>query len=202
MDVATGSADIPVQIVRWARRHGIAVCITAVDKNPIIVEIAREYVRPYPEISISQQDALQLPFKDYSFDFVTCSQIIHHLPAEDAIRLLRSANRIALQGIIVSDLRKRTLCTLASDAISFFIKNRLSKHDLRTSFRNAFSLPELFMIAREAGIPCLSIHFHGPCRIAMVVDKRAFIKQKPRELKNNNLKNHLGLICSNLRIAA
>ncbi|MDI6829460.1 MAG: hypothetical protein QME62_13365, partial [Armatimonadota bacterium] len=125
-----------------------------------------------------------------------------HLPAEDAIRLLRSANRIALQGIIVSDLRKRTLCTLASDAISLFIKNRLSKHDLRTSFRNAFSLSELFMIAREAGIPCLSIHFHGPCRIAMVVDKRAFIKQKPSELKNNNLINHLGLICSNLRIAA
>ncbi len=202
LDVATGIADIPVQIVRWARRHGITVCITAIDKNPIIVEFARKYVRKYPEISIFQQDALQLPFKDGSFDFVTCSQIIHHLSAEDAIHLLRSANRIALQGIIVSDLRKRTLCTLASDAIALFIKNRLSKNDLRTSFRNAFSLPELFMIAKEAGIPCMSIHFHGPCRIAMVVDKRIFINQKPKELKNNYPKNNLGLICSNLRKAA
>lgn len=172
LDLATGLADIPMSIVRWARRQGIAVCITAVDKNPIVVELARQYVRSYPEIAIYQQDILQLPFKEGSFDFITCSQIIHHLSKDDVILLLHSANQIALQGIVVSDLRKRTLCILAADIGALFIKNKLSKYDLQLSFRSAFSPTELFDIAHEAGLPHVSLHFHGPCRIAMVVDKR------------------------------
>src|SRR5712671_4050924 len=42
LDLATGAADVPRTIVRWARQNHRAACITAVDGNPDILRIARE----------------------------------------------------------------------------------------------------------------------------------------------------------------
>src|SRR5271154_2073574 len=42
LDLATGSADIPRTIVRWGRRRGVTITITAVDGNPDILRVARE----------------------------------------------------------------------------------------------------------------------------------------------------------------
>lgn len=40
LDVACGSADIPVALVAWARRQGIHITVTAVDNHPIAVREA------------------------------------------------------------------------------------------------------------------------------------------------------------------
>ena len=37
LDVATGSADIPTTIAKWARQVGVRVSITAVDHNPMSI---------------------------------------------------------------------------------------------------------------------------------------------------------------------
>src|SRR5215510_1018056 len=42
LDVACGSADIPLAIARWARRHGIAARIVATDVHPQTLAVARE----------------------------------------------------------------------------------------------------------------------------------------------------------------
>jgi|SRR5208337_1984230 len=62
LDVATGSADIPVAIVRWARRHGLNVVVTAVDVNPLAVHEAAAYAHGYSEITIAVADGFSLPF--------------------------------------------------------------------------------------------------------------------------------------------
>src|SRR5660397_228521 len=49
LDVATGTADIPVTIAKWARQARIRVGITAVDLDPLTINIARKRSEPYPE---------------------------------------------------------------------------------------------------------------------------------------------------------
>jgi ubiquinone/menaquinone biosynthesis C-methylase UbiE len=44
LDVGTGSADLPVAAVSWARGAGFDLRVTGVDKHPVTVELAREYV--------------------------------------------------------------------------------------------------------------------------------------------------------------
>src|SRR5262245_10491006 len=45
LDVATGSADIPVAMARWARNARLRVHITAIDRHPVTLDLAREFVR-------------------------------------------------------------------------------------------------------------------------------------------------------------
>ena len=172
LDLATGLADIPVTLVRWARAHRLPVEIIAVDRNPIVVDLARENVRPYPEIHVRERNILSLPFADGEFDFVTASQVIHHLENEDVVSLLKTANRLASGGIVVSDIRRRPLCTLLANIGTLVVENRLSRHDGIISFRNAFTPGEIEELAVEAGLPCWRVYTHGPCRLALVSDKR------------------------------
>ena len=172
LDLATGFADIPMAIVRYARRHGINVEITAVDNNPTVVELACEHSSSFPEISIEQRSMLDLPYGDASFDFVTCSQTIHHLSNQEVEEVLRSANRLATKGIIISDLRRRPFCRYFAAAASMLMANRLTRHDGRLSFKNAFTPQEIEELADKAGLLPYRVYSHGHCRQALVVDKR------------------------------
>src|SRR5215831_11172994 len=48
LDVASGSADIPLAIARWAERAGYTARIVATDISPQIVVVAREQVVAIP----------------------------------------------------------------------------------------------------------------------------------------------------------
>lgn len=181
LDIATGAADIPIAVATWARRHGITVQITAVDANPDVVEFARRNTHLFPEICVSRHDALSLPYRNHEFRYVVCSQVLHHLTNDEAIRVLGTANRLASEGIVVSDLRRRTMCSAAARAISPMLANRLSRHDAKVSFLNAFTPREMKELAKSAGLPCFAIYLHGPCRLALVVDKRATARQPERK---------------------
>jgi len=172
LDLATGMADIPAAVVRWGRKNGIAIKITAVDSNPIVIELAREHARAFPEISIEQRNILNLPYEDASFDFVTCSQFIHHLSNDEVEQVLRSADRLSAKGIIISDLRRRPFCRYFAGFASLFVPNRLSRHDGQISFKNAFTPEEIRELADKVGLTQYGVYLHGPCRIALVVDKR------------------------------
>ena len=172
LDLATGLGDIPMAIVRWARRRGIAVKIAAVDSNPIVIELAREHTRAFPEISIEQRSILDLRYGNASFDFVTCSQTIHHLSNEEVELVLRSANRLATKGIIISDLRRRPFCRYLAGTASMFMANRLTRHDGRLSFKNAFTPEEIKELAKKVGLASYRVYLHGPCRLALTLDKR------------------------------
>ncbi len=47
LDLATGSADHPLELVRLAKTLNRQIHITAVDKNPVMLKIARERVREH-----------------------------------------------------------------------------------------------------------------------------------------------------------
>ena len=104
LDLATGSADYPVELAGGLRRLGRSVRITAVDKNPFMIETARKMTADYPEIAVHEMDILSLPFPDRSFDIVLCSSAIHHFSRRDAIHILSDMNRIARVGFVVNDL--------------------------------------------------------------------------------------------------
>ncbi len=179
LDLATGYADIPIAIVRWAHKHRVAVQITAVDKNPTIVQLARQRTRAIREIYVDAQDILHLPYSDDSFDFITCSQVIHHFTDKEVLALLRSVNRIAMCGIVIADIRNRTLCKYIVNAVSIFTSNRLTRHDAKVSFQNAFTPKHLKILADKASLPSCRIYLHGPYRIALVAVKaRAIYTRK------------------------
>lgn len=159
LDVATGSADLPVAVVEWARKRGIGISVTAIDINNRTVEIARRYATAHPEIELLVGDALQLPFPDKSFDFVLCSKSLHHMKEPEAVAALREMLRVARRGYIIMDLRRSWIAyALIYLLTRIFTRNRMTRFDAPLSVLKAFTPDELRGWSEKAGGTSFKIH--------------------------------------------
>jgi ubiquinone/menaquinone biosynthesis C-methylase UbiE len=173
LDVATGSADIPVQIARWARRHQHDVRIVATDIHPQMLELARRRCRAYPEITVEAADALALPYPPDAFDASMLSLALHHFDDSDQTRVLRELARVSKAWVLVNDLERTTLNYLGARflALTYWRGNRLTRHDGPLSVLRAFTKQELEDIGRKAGLgDRVQRHFFQ--RIVLIGDAR------------------------------
>lgn len=170
LDVGSGGADIPLQLVRRARRRGQRLRIVAVDKNRQILDVGRRSVSGYPEISFLQADGLNLPVKTGSVDVVISSLTLHHLEPPAAPRLLAEMAAAARIGFVVSDLiRGRLAYALVWIATRLFGRSHVTRHDGPLSVLRAYSPAELRALARTAGVRRIRIVRHPFClRLAVV----------------------------------
>lgn len=153
LDVATGSADIPVAIVKWARKQGIRIEVTAIDNNPIAVREAAAFTLGYPEITVAVADGFSLPFEEGSYDIVLCAKTLHHFSEEDTVRLLQEIGRVAASGYIVMDLRRSWVAwALISTLARLFTRNSFTRHDGPMSVLRSYTVPELDTLAERAGL--------------------------------------------------
>ena len=158
LDVGTGSGDIPLAIVRWAKDKGITVRIVALEPEAITAAMARRLTRDFPEISVVRGDALHPPFSPASFDFVLSSQLLHHFSEEEIVSLLRIWSRLARRAIVVSDLIRHPLAYFGIRLLTFlFTRNEMTRTDAPRSVRRAFTLAEWRELFRQARI--------GECRL-------------------------------------
>lgn len=158
LDLATGSADIPVAIAKWAAMQGRDVEIIASDVSPGMLAEAALQVGRDPRVQFRQFDALAIPLPDRSVDIVLCSLALHHFNAGDARTLLREMDRVARVGFIVNDLgRSRAGYIGAIVMARLTTRNRLTRHDAPLSIRRAFTVEELRSMARELGITGVSV---------------------------------------------
>jgi 2-polyprenyl-3-methyl-5-hydroxy-6-metoxy-1,4-benzoquinol methylase len=158
LDVATGSADIPVAISEWSRKKGVSADITAVDINPQTIEIARKHASSHPEIKLQVADGLALPFPDRSFDIVMCSKTAHHLKNEEVVRLVTEMLRVAKRGYLLMDLRRSWIAYFLICLLTrLFTRNRLTRNDGPLSVLKSFTADELAAIATSAGATSFSV---------------------------------------------
>ncbi len=151
LDVATGSADIPLAISRWAKRKNLDVRIVGLDRHALTAGQAHERTRGDSKISILRGDALSLPFDSGSFDYAITNMFIHHLDEADVVQVMREMDRVARRGIIVADLIRNRR---AHAWVSFFtlLANRRLRHDARVSVAQAFSESEMLHLRDQAGV--------------------------------------------------
>jgi ubiquinone/menaquinone biosynthesis C-methylase UbiE len=153
LDLATGSADIPINVVRWARQHGLTVDITASDFSEDILAIAAHRVAGYPNIHLLQCDAREVPFADGSFDIVLCSLALHHFSPPDAVRVLAEMDRVSRVGFIVNDLARSRPGYIGAWLVGrIATRNRITRHDAPLSALRAYTPEELRTMLNMAGI--------------------------------------------------
>ena len=152
LDIATGSADLPVAIADWARSKGVGASITAVDINEQTIAAARRLTAGYPEITLAVADGLHLPYGDRSFDVVLCSKATHHLSPAQGVQLVKEMLRVARRGYLVMDLRRSWIAwALIYFLTRLFTRNRLTRNDGPLSVLRSFTAGELAALASGAG---------------------------------------------------
>ncbi|MDR7417833.1 MAG: methyltransferase domain-containing protein [Armatimonadota bacterium] len=168
LDVATASADVPAAIARWARAHGLAVRIAALDIHPDIVRSARR-ITAGTGVMLLRGDAFALPFADRGVDIVVNALALHHFAFDDAVRILREITRVARAGFIVNDVLRSWSAYLGAIADTWVIgRNRLARHDGPVSVLRSFTWPEFHDLARAAGLDGVEIRRHRVQRAVIV----------------------------------
>jgi 2-polyprenyl-3-methyl-5-hydroxy-6-metoxy-1,4-benzoquinol methylase len=175
LDLATGSADIPQAICRWADSEGYDVSFVATDISEAIVRVARQRICRAglsERVAFAVCDAVAPPFHNRSFDIVVCSLAMHHLSVKEARAALRNMARLARLGFVVNDIYRSKgawymarLLTLTGTA------NRLTRHDGPVSVLRAFTPAEMRRLGREAEID-LRVYRHPFWRMAAVGNTR------------------------------
>jgi SAM-dependent methyltransferase len=172
LDVATGSADIPLALVRWGARHDLDLRVVALDSSREVLEEAARVVGDAP-VGLVRGDARALPWPDRSFDVVTCSLALHHFEPDGAAQVLREMARVARNVLIVVDLRRTYLAYIGTWlATHVFARNRLTRHDGPLSVLRAYTADEMTSIARDAGLAQFHIRRRHFFRLVLVWHRR------------------------------
>jgi ubiquinone/menaquinone biosynthesis C-methylase UbiE len=171
LDLATGSADIPEELCRWARSRGRTVSIVATDISVDILKVARQRIASAgfgDPVSFAACDASVPPFGDKSFDLVICSLAFHHLELRQAQRALREMQRLSRIGFVVNDIYRSQGAWLTAWVLAHMTSgNRLTRHDGPASVYRAYTPAELRRMSSNAGV-CTTVFRHPFWRVAVV----------------------------------
>ena len=170
LDVATGSADVPLAVVAWGRRRGIAIEVVATDLHAGTLAEARRRTTGEDRVAVERSDARELPYADGAFDLALCSTALHHFDARgDLLRVLGELRRVARIGGVVNDLRRSRPALLGARllAATRWRGHPVTRHDGPLSVRRAFTPEELRGLAAEAGLPGARVTTHLPFRVAL-----------------------------------
>ncbi len=156
LDIATGSADLPIAAVEWAEARGIDLRVVGVDVHETTLDLAREHVARHPKaadrIELNVADAFTLvdTHGPGSFDIVHAGLFIHHLPELRALTMLRIMDRLSRLGVVWNDLVRTPVGYAAIHAMTLG-KPEIVRHDARVSVRAGFTKGEAVDMVRRVG---------------------------------------------------
>lgn len=168
LDVACGSGDVPIALVREARRSGVAFEADGCDISPTAVETAaRTAAAAGVPARFFTHDAIRDPLPA-GYDVVTCSLFLHHLPDDDAVAVLRRMKAAAGSLVLVSDLaRSRFGYAAVWVACRALTRSPVVHFDGPASVRSAFTPAEALDLATRAGLIGATVHARFPCRFLL-----------------------------------
>ena len=170
LDLATGSADIPIAILKWADARGHDVRIVGVDLHAETV-VHAQAASTDARLQIVRGDVLNLPFAPASFDYVITQMFLHHMDDDQVVRILSTMHALARRGILAADLL-RSRRALFWISMFTMMSHPMVRHDARVSVRQAFTIPEMRDLASQAGLPDASIIRHFGHRFVLTHEKR------------------------------
>jgi 2-polyprenyl-3-methyl-5-hydroxy-6-metoxy-1,4-benzoquinol methylase len=171
LDVATGSADIPWAILKWADGRGFKVEVVGIDLHAQILKIAEED-GPDPRLKLMRADAMNLPFADGAFDYGITAMFLHHLDDADVVRVLREMDRVSARGLVVSDLLRNARAYAWITMFTLF-STRMVRHDGPASVAQAFTEAEAMAFRERAGIGYTQYKEHFAHRFSLAGEKTA-----------------------------
>lgn len=170
IDVASGSADIPLAIAHWAQAAKVPARIVATDINAEIVAVAGEQTAAISAITVTQHDALALPYPPGSFDIALCTLALHHFAPAVAVALLQNMARVG-KHVMVFDVVRSSLAYAGVVALTSLLRmNYMTRHDGPASVRRAYSAAEVRDLARQAGLRNARVRVDFPFRLALEAD--------------------------------
>lgn len=142
LEVAAGSGEMAMAIQQRLQAKGIDLRVSVLDRAWSHLKNGNGAGGSNKPRAVAG-DALALPFRDASFDLVSCNLFAHHLSIEEIIQFGNEALRVCRIAVLVNDLvRSRLHLTFVYAGLPLF-RSRITRHDALASVRRAYTVSEM-----------------------------------------------------------
>lgn len=163
LEIGAGAGDVPIEAANRLSRAGIAVSVTLLDR--VSSHLPRNGTRAVTG------DALHLPFRDDSFDVVSCNLLAHHFDPAGLQRLVSESLRVVRVAVVINDLIRSPLHLAMVYAGLPLFRSRITWHDAPASVRQAYTLGEMRSILSGTAAAKLEISRHYLYRMGVLLWK-------------------------------
>jgi len=172
IDVGTGSADIPLAAVNWAKQTGHDFHVTGIDVHASTLDIAREFIGDQKGIKLVSANALRLMdhFKPGAFDYAHAGMFLHHLSDIEVMTVLRIMDRLATRAVIWNDQLRGVAGRIGARLLTLGAPNMV-KHNKVVSVTKGFTKREAIALARRADLKNPTYRSHFWQRFMLISEK-------------------------------
>jgi methyltransferase family protein len=162
LDVAAGSGYVPAIVRQRLRQRGLHLQVTVLDRAPSHLSNGNRAVAG---------DALALPFRDSSFDLLSCSLFAHHLFPHELVQFVDEGLRVCRIAVLINDLIRHPLHMSLVYAGMPLCRSRLTRHDAPASVRQAYTPEEMRTLLGQSSAARVEIHRHYLFRMGVIAWK-------------------------------
>jgi SAM-dependent methyltransferase len=162
LDVASGTGFATEIVRERLQTHGIQLLVTLMDRASSHLVNGNRAVAA---------DALQLPFRDCSFDLVSCNLFLHHLNPQQVQQFAGEALRVCREAFLINDVMRSWIhLALVYAALPLF-RSRLTRHDAPASVRQAYTPAEICELLANTAASRMELSRHYLFRMGVLVWK-------------------------------
>ena len=163
LEVGAGAGDVPLAAQSMLAGYGIGLQVTLLDRWWSHL--------PRGGAASVAGDALRLPFRNGTFDVVSCSLLAHHFEPETLVNFASESLRVCRHAVLVNDLiRSRLHLLLVYLGLPLF-RSRITWHDAPASVRRAYTCDEMRALLANAGARKVQVSRHYLFRMGVLLWK-------------------------------
>lgn len=166
LDVGTGAGDLLLALRRWADHRGLRLALTGIDAAKAVLDRARRRLRGR-DVELRDEDLFQFAAGARRFDYVTASLFLSHVPAVRQKDALLALDKLAVRGLIVSDVQRTRPAYWGIRALTTAFGDRVMRHDGPAFVRRGFTVRELASLAGQSGLGYLAAQPEPFCRVTL-----------------------------------
>ncbi len=170
LEVGAGDGRVAGRVRQKLRHQGVQAEFFALDRRLNHLRVGHEGIEGLHRIVAN---AFTLPFKERSFDLVTCNLLLHHFSGHEAVTFLGALASVAREAVLVNDIERHWLPYLLFRGAFWLWRSRVSRLDGLASIRQAYTGSELGELACAAGFDDFEVHRIVPFRLGLVLWRRS-----------------------------
>jgi 2-polyprenyl-3-methyl-5-hydroxy-6-metoxy-1,4-benzoquinol methylase len=169
LDIGSGTCDIPLAILKWARKRRQEIEFTCLETNETALKFASENIERsgFDAIELKRQSIFEFDCRQ-SFDYAIGSMFFHHCRDEQILDLIEKLRSYMLKSLLINDLR-RDLTSYASCRVLACSFSKGLRHDVLLSIRKGFKSEELSRLLGRIKGAQVEVKTYGHSRLAAVI---------------------------------
>jgi len=163
LEIGAGMGKAPLSARDVLAPFGIRLHVTLLDRVQVHLDHNERCV---------VGDALALPFRDESFDVVSCCLFAHHLEPGELYAYTQEALRVARIAVLINDLVRHPVHFGLAYAARPMYRSRLTRHDAPLSVRRAYTVAEMRTMLSRSSAARVDVTAHYLYRMGGIAWKR------------------------------